>query len=199
MMRPSLLESIETLDEQRRFSRVAVELRGRYMLSDGREFECRTIDLSPSGVSVQGPQIGRHGERVVVYIQNLGRLEGVIARRAPGVFALDIRAPETKRTRLAERIHWIVLHMEGGVADLRDHERHEVEPVRTTLRLPDGSEFEAELLEVSLAGARCRVDADPPVGAPIMLGQQSAIVSRHVEGGLVVSFDQEPDEGPSSS
>lgn len=189
----------QCVEEHRRSDRVAVQLRGRYMLSDGREFECLTIDISPTGISVQGPQIGRHGERVVVYIQNLGRVEGLIARRAPGVFALDIRAPETKRDRLAERIGWIVSHMEGATSELREHERHELDPVRTIMRLEDGSEFPAELLEVSLTSARFNVDARPPIGAQVMLGQQSAVVSRHVEGGLVVAFDLEPDDRPRSA
>jgi hypothetical protein len=169
------------------------------MLSDGREFECLTIDISPQGISVQGPQIGRHGERVVVYIQNLGRIDGLIARRAPGVFALDIRAPETKRDRLAERIGWIVRHMEGSTSELREHERHELEPVRTVMRLEDGSEFAAELLEVSLSSARFHVAARPPIGAQVMLGQQSAVVSRHIAGGLVVAFDLEPDAAAQSA
>ena len=38
-------------EEKRRFQRVRVNLLGRYMLADRREFPCQVLDMSPGGMS----------------------------------------------------------------------------------------------------------------------------------------------------
>jgi hypothetical protein len=54
---PALLTS-----ENRRYQRVKVDLLGRYMLADRREFPCQVIDMSPGGLAMIAPQSGRLGE-----------------------------------------------------------------------------------------------------------------------------------------
>jgi hypothetical protein len=66
--------------ENRRYQRVKVDLLGRYMLEDRREFPCQVIDMSPGGLAMIAPQCGRLGERVVAYVDHVGRLEGSITR-----------------------------------------------------------------------------------------------------------------------
>ena len=175
--------------EDRRYRRVCVELRGRYLLSDGTEHACQTIDMSPTGIFIRGPKIGLHGERVIVYIENLGRVEGVVVRRRPGSFALDLRTPGAKRARLAERIEWIQRRSADASAERHSESAPGNDPLRTVLRTPDGREWSAELLEVSLVGARLTCEARPPVGSLVNLGQQTARVTRHLGDGLVVDFE----------
>ena len=67
--------------ERRRHQRVKVVLLGRYMLADRREFPCQTIDMSPGGVALFAPVKGTAGERVVAYIDQLGRIERSEERR----------------------------------------------------------------------------------------------------------------------
>jgi len=185
---PAMLPD-EKSREDRRYRRVSVELRGRYLLSDGTEHECQTIDLSPTGIFIRGPKMGLHGERVIVYIENLGRVEGVVVRRRPGSFALDLRTPGAKRARLAERIDWIQRRSAGAAAERRSAARSEVDTLRTVLRTADDREWSAELLEVSLVGARLTCEARPPVGSLVNLGQQTARVARHLADGLIVDFE----------
>ena len=71
-------------EEQRRHPRIKLTLSGRYMLADGSEFPCETVDVSPFGLAIKGRTTGVLGERVVAYIQDLGRVEGEIVRRASG-------------------------------------------------------------------------------------------------------------------
>src|SRR5271155_3134451 len=66
--------------ENRRYQRVKVDLLGRYMLEDRREFPCQVINMSPGGLAMIAPEWGRPGERVVAYVDHIGRLEGLIAR-----------------------------------------------------------------------------------------------------------------------
>ena len=41
-------------EERRRDPRVELALPGRYMLRDGQEYPCWTLDISPAGVAIIG-------------------------------------------------------------------------------------------------------------------------------------------------
>ena len=53
-----------------------VNLLGRYMLADRREFPCQVVNMSPGGMALIAPVAGAPGERVIAYVDHLGRLEG---------------------------------------------------------------------------------------------------------------------------
>jgi len=178
--------------ERRRCDRVALSLPGRYMLADGKEFACQLIDVSPVGVAIRGPLAGDVGERVVVYVQDLGRIEGVIVRRAADDewFALDLRLPQHKLHKLASRIDWAIRHQTEGLPERRSFVRFEEDDEgRTRLRLSDGREFPAAVIDISTGGAALEVEAAPPVGAEVVVGKRRAHVTRLFPGGLAVAFD----------
>ena len=50
-------------EERRRFQRVRVDLLGRYMLPDRREFPCQVVNMSPGGMALVAPVSGQPGER----------------------------------------------------------------------------------------------------------------------------------------
>src|ERR1043166_2107127 len=102
-----ILNVLPLNEEQRRFQRVRVNLLGRYMLADRREFPCQVSDMSPGGMSVVGPGPGKAGERVVAYIDHVGRLEGTIIRVLPNGFAMSISATARKRDKLAAQLTWL--------------------------------------------------------------------------------------------
>ncbi len=52
-------------EERRRFQRVQVDLLGRYMLADRREFPCQVVNMSPGGMALVAPVAGNPGERVI--------------------------------------------------------------------------------------------------------------------------------------
>lgn len=78
------------------------------MLGDGSEFRCQTIDVSPVGVALRGHLAGEIGERVVAYLDDLGRIEGVIVRRTSFLFAVDASPSSLKLERLANKIDQLV-------------------------------------------------------------------------------------------
>src|SRR5271163_1785644 len=84
-------------EERRRFQRVRVNLLGRYMLADRREFPCQVVNMSPGNMAVIVPVSGAAGERIIAYIDHLGRLEGRIARTFENGFAITISATARKR------------------------------------------------------------------------------------------------------
>ena len=79
-------------EERRRFQRVKVHLLGRYMLPDRREFPCQVINMSPGGLALLAPGIGNVGDRVIAYLDHIGRVEGKITRIIDNGFAMTVGA-----------------------------------------------------------------------------------------------------------
>src|ERR1700756_120233 len=102
-----ILDVLPLNEEQRRFQRVKVNLLGRYMLADRREFPCQVVDMSPGGMALVAPVSGQPGERVIAYVDHVGRLEGVIARTLENGFAMTIGATSRKRDKLAAQLTWL--------------------------------------------------------------------------------------------
>ena len=98
------VDRIDPISERRRYRRVRVNLVGRYMLATGDEHECRIRDISPGDLALMAPISGRVGERVIAYIDQIGRLEGVIVRNFPSGFAFRVQATEHGRDRIASRL-----------------------------------------------------------------------------------------------
>src|SRR3569832_2172005 len=93
--------------ERRRHQRVKVNLLGRYMLADRREFPCQVVDMSPGGMALVAPVTGNPGERVIAYVDHLGRLVGMIARILDNGFAMSISATLRKRNKLTAQLTWL--------------------------------------------------------------------------------------------
>lgn len=174
--------------ERRRHSRVKIALLGRYMLADRREFPCQTIDISPGGLSITAPVVGEIGERVIVYLDHLGRLEGQIVRRVPNGFAMTIAAPLRKREKLANQLTWLANRGVLGLPEDRRHERVVPKNPRAELIFGDGHTVFCMILDVSLSGAAVRVAARPPINSLVTLGRTPAKVVRHFEDGIALEF-----------
>jgi c-di-GMP-binding flagellar brake protein YcgR len=174
--------------ERRRHQRVKLLLLGRYMLEDRHEYSCRTIDISPGGVAIEGAAKGKIGERVVAYFNQIGRVEGAIVRHLDAGFAIQMRLPVLKREKLAEQLTWLVNRQALGLPEDRRHERIAPHFARTTLKMPDGHEYAARLIDISISGAAMNVEATPAIGSPVVVGSTAAQVVRHFSGGLAVEF-----------
>src|ERR1700757_4526754 len=90
--------------ERRSFQRARVDLTGRYVLADRREYPCQVQDMSPGSAALIAPVSGKIGERVVAYLECIGRLEGTITRVFPNGFAMRIAATAYKRDKLAGQL-----------------------------------------------------------------------------------------------
>ena len=55
-------------EERRRFQRVRVDLLGRYMLPDRREFPCQIVNMSPGGMALIAPVSGQPGDRPQAFL-----------------------------------------------------------------------------------------------------------------------------------
>lgn len=176
--------------ERRRHQRVKVSLLGRYMLENRQEFPCQTIDMSPGGVAFFAPVPGQPGERVIAYLDQIGRIEGRIARLLENGFALTMNLPLMKREKIANQLTWLANRSALGLPEDRRHERIQPRHNRSTLKLPDGSEHMCKLIDVSMSGAALTADAKAPVGSAVVVGKTPARVVRAFDGGVAVEFSR---------
>ena len=185
---PATARSIATWMDRRRHQRLAISLPGRYMLEDRREFGCQTIDMSPGGLALFAPETGAVDERIVCYIDKIGRVEGRVARVFKDGFALQTRLPTSKREKLAEQITWLGNRQALGLPEDRAFERIAPQNPRSTLVSPDGREYLVRIIDISRSGAALTGGAHLPVGAPVQIGGTKARVTRVFPGGIAVEF-----------
>lgn len=177
-------------DERRRHQRVKVALLGRYMLSSRREYPCQTVDMSPGGLALVAPVPAQPGERVVAYLDHIGRVEGVMIRAIPNGFAMTVGATIRKRDKLAAQLTWLANRNILGLPEDRRHERVVPRNPRSMIVTEDGTEHECRILDVSLSGAALMIGFELPLGTPVTLGKTSARVVRHFEKGFAVEFSR---------
>ncbi len=182
-------------DERRRFQRVRVNLLGRYMLADRREFPCQVVNMSPGGMALIAPVAGAPGERVIAYVDHLGRLEGHIARAFQNGFAMTIGASARKRDKLAAQLTWLANRHILGLPEDRRHGRIVPRNPLGRLIMPNGVNIGCRIIDVSESGAAVATDQRPAIGALVTLGKVQGRVVRHLEDGFAIEFTrlQHPD------
>ncbi len=158
------------------------------MLENRREYPCQTIDMSPGSCALIAPVLGALGERVIAYIDHIGRIEGHVARLFDGGFAMTIESTERKKDKLAAKLTWLANRYHLNLAEDRRHER--ISPSQSVVRvtLPDGRVFDARILDLSLSGAAISMDFKPPIGSPLRLGAIRSTVVRQTDDGIAIEF-----------
>ncbi len=177
-------------EERRRFQRVKVNLLGRYMLSDRREFPCQVINMSPGGMAVIAPVTGAAGERVIAYVDHLGRLEGTIARTIDNGFAMTIAASSRKRDKLAAQLIWLANRHILNLPEDRRHGRFTPRNALARLILPSGNNVACRVIDLSQSGAAIAIAPElrPAVGVMVTLGKTQGRVVRHIDDGFALEF-----------
>lgn len=171
-----------------RFQRVKVSLLGRYMLTDRREFPCQVLEMSPGDAVVIAPISGIAGERVIAYIDHLGRIEGDITDVIDGGFKMDIVATPRKRDKMAAQLTWLANKDLLNLPEDRRHERVVPDNRHSTVVLDDGRRYNCKIIDISLSGAAIELAVRPAMGTPVTLGRMRARVVRHFGDGVAVEF-----------
>jgi PilZ domain len=174
--------------ERRRHQRVAVQVMGRYMLESRREYPCQTVDISPGGLSILAPVVGNLGERVVVYLDQLGRVEGTVTRHFQNGFAIAFSATMRKRDKLAAQLTWLANRQILGLPEDRRHDRNQPRNARTVVTLDNGQQVVCRLIDVSTSGASVSIDQKLAMGQRIVVGKLTGKIVRVFEGGVAVEF-----------
>ncbi len=174
--------------ERRNFQRVRVKIYGRFMLEDRTEHPCQVIDMSPGNVALRADKFGQPGEKVIAYIDHIGRIEGIVTRTMEDGFAMTIIASDRKKDKLAAQLTWLANKHELDLPEDRRHERVAPRNPLSTLQLMDGRQYPCRIIDLSLSGAAVEIDVKPALGVQIMLGTMRGQVVRHFEDGIAVEF-----------
>ncbi|MGE3142871.1 MAG: PilZ domain-containing protein [Hyphomonadaceae bacterium] len=181
----------KTARDRRRFRRVPLAVSGRLMDPAGREHVCSTADVSPGDARFLSSADVQVGDRVVFYLDALGRLEGHVVRRiAEGEFAVVLAGTPHKRERLAETLTWLISRDRmGEQIEARPAPRFQAGAI-ASISLEDGPAIEGEVLDFSLVGMAVRTRQQrPPIGAWVRVGGVYGRVARYFENGFGVDFE----------
>ena len=174
--------------DRRRHRRVALTLLGRFMRENKQEYPCKLIDISVGGAALMSPVSVDDGETIIVYLDQLGGLEGVVVRQFPGGFALQLKATQHRREKLAAQLTWLLNRHELDPAEARRHERVVPRNPASSLTLEDGTSEACQVLDVSISGASIATSLRPAIGSEVLLGKLRGRVVRLHDHGIAVRF-----------
>jgi hypothetical protein len=173
-------------EEKRKHPRIKTNLRGRYMLANRREFACTIVDVSIGGIAVSGPERGAIGAPVIVYMDELGRVEGEIVRFLDEGFALQLTTTTAAADKYARRLIDLQANASPRGQDRRREPRVKLD--ESTFMVTESARTPCEIIDLSLTGADIRVSKRPSVGAVVQLGRVHGLVVRHSVAGVAIEF-----------
>jgi hypothetical protein len=174
--------------EQRQYERIEVSFNGKlFVPAESSTTECSIVDLSAGGAGILCAAAPPLQTFVVLYIDGMGRYEGVAVRYDEGVLGLQFRCGDAKRKRLIEKLNLYVHRGVTGVTHARAHERvpHKEELFFTR---PNGDQVRCNVLDISLQGMSLATNGRPPINEVIQIGKTAGRVMRHHDQGIGVQF-----------
>jgi hypothetical protein len=144
--------------------------------------------MSPGDALVIAPVAGIAGEKVIAYVDHIGRIEGTILNQMEGGFLMDIAASPRKRDKMAAQLTWLANKDVLNLPEDRRHERVVPDIRHSTVVLDDGRRYNCKIIDISLSGAAIELDVRPAMGTPVTLGRMRARVVRHFQNGVAVEF-----------
>ncbi len=179
----------------RHTARAVVAIPGRYALAnrrdtsgERREFACRTVSISTQQIELAGPVTGPIGERVIAHFDELGKLEGAVARVSDDGFLMRLSLPSNRRAWLAAKIDWLDKHRHHNLPDDRTHKRIFPKRARSTVMLADGTLRGCFVIDMSVSGVAVSSELSPRLGTVLAVGKIIGRVVRIFPEGFAVRF-----------
>lgn len=172
--------------DQRRYKRIQLSLPVKFLGDDFVEHEGMLLDVSAGGLAVATKARPLLGATLVVYVNDLGRVEGRVVRYVDQGIAVEFAASDAKRERLTDRLTWIA-----------NRDRVAIDPKASTpgaanqqprFILGDGREIECRVLDMSMHGVRLQVTVKPPIGEEVTIGRMRGRISQHHATGIAIEF-----------
>lgn len=170
---------------------VRIGFSGRLMLPDHQEYDCTATEMTAEKAQFTCAAMARQGDRVIAYLQHIGRIEGTIVSVTTAGFIIAINAPERKREKLAAQLAWIAKRQLLGLPEDRRHDRLTPRNSKAQLMLEDGTLLACRLIDLSLSGAAIEIEDRPPLGSKVQLGKNmTGKIVRHFMEGVAIEFDR---------
>ncbi|MGL1922253.1 MAG: PilZ domain-containing protein [Hyphomicrobiales bacterium] len=164
------------------------------MRSDRSEFDCVAYIMSAGEVSIQTSMPVEQGERIVAYLETVGRVAGQVTSITQHGFAMSIVAPSKHRDKLADKLTWLHNLNKSGIADDRIFQRHTPVHDKCEISVVTGEKYHCRLIDMSVGGMAVNVDLKAPVGSLVKFEDASAVVVRNFQGGIALEFVDKPSQ-----
>jgi hypothetical protein len=174
--------------ERRRDKRRALTLTGRVLCAGkGEAVRCVLIDISPGGAAVSCRHNLASGDVVVLYVDDLGKFDGVVVDHTDQRISIQFDQSERARKRAMEKI---ALFKHGRLKDVPAMKAvyYAYDPVMSRFTASDGRTADCEILDISLTEASLRTHTRPRLNDIIHIGLSSARVVRHNADGIGIEF-----------
>ncbi len=167
---------------------VKVQLYGRFMLEDRTEHVCQIEEMSPGDVVLNTEVMANNGERIIAYIDHIGRVEGTVERVVRGGFLLSLVASDRKKNKIAAQLTWLANKHELDMPEDRRHQRIAPRNPISTLAMADGRQYPCRIIDLSISGAAVEIRMRPALNSQVILGTMRGRVVRHFEEGIAIEF-----------
>lgn len=147
--------------------------------------------MSPGGLTLHAPEAGNVGDLVIVYLDEIGRIEGKISRVMYGGFAMTAVGTARKRNKLADQLTWLASRDTLNMPEDRHHGRVALRNPIAVLTLDDGSKMTCRIIDLSVSGAAIVAETSPSLNSLVLLGNVQSRVVRYTDGGFAVQFAHE--------
>ncbi len=177
-----------TDQDRRRFRRVFHEAQARFLWRDGQEFIARTHDIGGGGMSFYSNKPVEIDEDVVIYVEDIGRFSGKVARRTHYGFAVRLHLVPIKREKLIDQLTWLVNKDALNLSDERRTTRRNIGG-RLLATFESGVVAQCNVIDLSLQGVALHtVGPRPEIGSLVRVGKRLGKCARYVENGFAVEF-----------
>jgi hypothetical protein len=178
----------KTVQERRRFRRIALDMPARCMWSDSTEFEARMVDLCGGGVSLKTDASFNVGDKIIIYIDEIGRLSGEVNRPTEDGFAARIKLVPQKLDRVVDQLTWVANYKRLGLSDERKSNRRAVSG-KLKATYEDGTVSECSIIDISLLGVALHTHGQrPEIGSRVVVGSKLGRCARYVDHGFAIEF-----------
>jgi hypothetical protein len=181
-----------SLADRRRDGRAILNLQVRFLLQDGSENAGVVDDISVGGMNIVTKARADEGSIIIAYVEDLGRLEGVVSRVDDRGIAVRLVLSAMRREKLQERLG--IPGADPAKARNVDGRRFSRESGEgaTLIRRADGTQLTGRVIDLSLGGVAVEAAEWPPLGEQVIVGKMRGRVVRHAENGFAVEFTEMP-------
>jgi hypothetical protein len=165
-------------------------LPGRMLITGSQEIGCTLTWVKDRTARVSADGVGQAlvGDRTILYLDIVGRIEGAVSWVGPADVEIRIAAPSAKWQRLQQQFAVLAAMAPGERENLRGYRRIVLDVPDVELSLPDGRKADARIRDVSRSGAAVRSGVAPEIGTLVTLGSTRGKVVRLLDDGFAVQF-----------
>lgn len=178
---------------ERRYFSVPV----RFMCNDRHEHAGMLVDIGIGGARIQSHFIPLIDETIIVYIDHIGRFEGVVLRRSDEEFAMRMTISPAKCDRLENAIRRFFAEQIPDaklsdrrlkLSDRRQAARQQVAGRREiTANMDDNIAFRCVVENISLTGIEISTSAQLDLGQRVTVGRFEGRVVRKTKAGYALT------------